>query len=229
MADQPIRHVTAEMVEKRHREIAAEVAKRQAGGRRGGGPANGESTANGAMRVFRALWNFALRPRWNAAGEPGQAAETSMVPVAAPGTAGARRRAARLLRRRLRAAERDCPRFSAAAAVYRVAPARGHGAAMVRSRLRRAGDPAAGEAHQGRSPARPADVGFRARPAGGAARRRPRRGVRLSCGQPVGALRRAKISARAGGGSDRDQSIGARLETHVCHRRRVRRISRHWR
>jgi integrase len=47
------------LVEERHREIAADIAKSAAGGRRGGGPATGAASANGAMRIFRLVWNFA--------------------------------------------------------------------------------------------------------------------------------------------------------------------------
>jgi integrase len=65
--DLPIRDITPEMVEKRHSDIAAQVKKRAAaavkrtkrGDWRGGGPTNGASTANGVMRAFRALYNFA--------------------------------------------------------------------------------------------------------------------------------------------------------------------------
>jgi integrase len=49
--DRPIKDITPEMVEARHRAIASEV---QAAGRH-----NGEATANGVMRSLRFLWNFA--------------------------------------------------------------------------------------------------------------------------------------------------------------------------
>lgn len=46
----PMRSITREMVEDKHRKIAASVAK--------GGRYNGKATANGTMRALRALWNF---------------------------------------------------------------------------------------------------------------------------------------------------------------------------
>lgn len=49
--DRPLRDIEPEMIEARHREIAAEVA--------GAGRFSGAATANGAMRAFRVLWNFA--------------------------------------------------------------------------------------------------------------------------------------------------------------------------
>lgn len=49
--DRPLAEVTREMVEKRHRAIAAEVAKQ--------GRYSGEATANGVARVLRLLWNDA--------------------------------------------------------------------------------------------------------------------------------------------------------------------------
>jgi hypothetical protein len=49
--DIPIRSISGEMVEVRHREIKSEIERRQR--------YNGEAAANGAMRVFRLLWNFA--------------------------------------------------------------------------------------------------------------------------------------------------------------------------
>jgi integrase len=57
--DLPLRSITPEMVEAKHEQIAAGVAARNNGGRRGGGPANGAHSANGVMRAFRAMWNFA--------------------------------------------------------------------------------------------------------------------------------------------------------------------------
>ena len=50
--DRPLREITPEMVEARHRAIAAEVLA----GRR----YSGEASANGAMRALRVLWNFAM-------------------------------------------------------------------------------------------------------------------------------------------------------------------------
>lgn len=50
-ADLPLRSITAEMVEERHRAIAAEVSR--------GGRYAGASTANCAMRALRILWSFA--------------------------------------------------------------------------------------------------------------------------------------------------------------------------
>jgi len=57
--DLALREITPEMVETRHGAIAGEVQKRGNGNRRGGGPTAGGATANGAMRAFRALWNYA--------------------------------------------------------------------------------------------------------------------------------------------------------------------------
>lgn len=47
----PVKDITADMVEARHRAIAAEVANEELGRK-------GEVAANMAMRVFRVLWNF---------------------------------------------------------------------------------------------------------------------------------------------------------------------------
>jgi integrase len=52
--DRPLRDVTSEMVEKRHRSIKEGVEKR----RKVGG-AKGHASANGTMRVLRLLWNYA--------------------------------------------------------------------------------------------------------------------------------------------------------------------------
>jgi integrase len=49
--DRPLREITGDMVEARHRAIAAEVGS--------AGRYDGTSTANGAMRALRVLWNFA--------------------------------------------------------------------------------------------------------------------------------------------------------------------------
>jgi integrase len=49
--DRPMRELTREMVEERHKEIAELVGK--------GGRYNGKATANGAMRALRVLWNYA--------------------------------------------------------------------------------------------------------------------------------------------------------------------------
>jgi integrase len=50
--DRPLREITREDVERRHAEIAAEVAER--------GRGSGGATANAAMRGLRVLYNFAL-------------------------------------------------------------------------------------------------------------------------------------------------------------------------
>jgi integrase len=50
--DWPLRNITADLVEKRHREIAEQI------GKDGTGYA-GQSTANGALKTLRILWNFA--------------------------------------------------------------------------------------------------------------------------------------------------------------------------
>ena len=49
--DRPMREITREMVEERHRDIAELVEK--------AGRYNGKATANGAMRALRVLWNYA--------------------------------------------------------------------------------------------------------------------------------------------------------------------------
>jgi integrase len=49
--DKPLREISADMVEERHRAIAASISK--------GGASNGEVTANVAMRIFRAIYSFA--------------------------------------------------------------------------------------------------------------------------------------------------------------------------
>jgi integrase len=49
--DLPLRSITGDMIEKRHIEIAAAVAK--------GGRTSGQVTANGAFKTFRMLYNFA--------------------------------------------------------------------------------------------------------------------------------------------------------------------------
>jgi integrase len=54
--DMPLREITREMVENRHRDIAAETAK---SGRSGGGDNTGRATADGAMRSLRAIYNHA--------------------------------------------------------------------------------------------------------------------------------------------------------------------------
>lgn len=58
--DLPLRGITGDMVEERHRAIQSEIAGRQQAGKPAGGiRVTGEATANGAFRAFRALWNFA--------------------------------------------------------------------------------------------------------------------------------------------------------------------------
>src|SRR5205085_11798378 len=59
--DRPLRDISPEMVKARHDQIAADIAARNSGGRRGGGPAIGASTANGIMRALRAIWNSAAK------------------------------------------------------------------------------------------------------------------------------------------------------------------------
>lgn len=54
--DAPIRDMTTESVLKRHAAIAVEVARRNRGRRRGGGPTTGRATADGVMRALRAIW-----------------------------------------------------------------------------------------------------------------------------------------------------------------------------
>ncbi|MGB8606964.1 tyrosine-type recombinase/integrase [Bradyrhizobium sp.] len=50
--DRPLREITGDMVEERHRAIAASIGKR--------GINTGAVTANGAMKTFRTLYNFAI-------------------------------------------------------------------------------------------------------------------------------------------------------------------------
>jgi integrase len=50
--DWPLRNITADMVEKKHREIADRIGKN-------GTKYAGKSTANGAFRTLKVLWNFA--------------------------------------------------------------------------------------------------------------------------------------------------------------------------
>jgi integrase len=50
--DKPLRDVTGDMIETKHRELAAATKKE-------GTRYHGTSTANGAMRTFRILWNYA--------------------------------------------------------------------------------------------------------------------------------------------------------------------------
>ncbi len=58
--DLPLREITPEMVEARHRGIKEEVERRAAGRQDHGGiRITGNAAANGAMRAFRILWNFA--------------------------------------------------------------------------------------------------------------------------------------------------------------------------
>jgi integrase len=49
--DRPLREITGDMVEERHRDIVAEISR--------GARYKGEITANGTMRALRVLWNFA--------------------------------------------------------------------------------------------------------------------------------------------------------------------------
>lgn len=53
----PIREITREMVERRHRAIAEEIARP---GRSGGGVNTGKATADGAMRALRAVYNHQM-------------------------------------------------------------------------------------------------------------------------------------------------------------------------
>lgn len=62
--DRPLREVTPEMVVTRHGEIAQEVE------RASGGRWSGLATANGALRAFGVLWNFAARSDPNLPGNP---------------------------------------------------------------------------------------------------------------------------------------------------------------
>jgi integrase len=61
--DLPLKSITADMVELRHTEIAAEIADRNKGSRRGGGATNGQATANIAMHLLGVIWGFAAEPR----------------------------------------------------------------------------------------------------------------------------------------------------------------------
>ena len=55
--DRPLRTLSREMVEERHRNIATETAKP---GRSGGGENTGRATADGTMAALRAIYNFAI-------------------------------------------------------------------------------------------------------------------------------------------------------------------------
>ena len=91
-ADRPLREITADMVEQRHTEVAAEVKARAGdGARRGGGPTNGAATANGVMRALRAIWYFAAERDPGAPSKPGAPAKARLVRGAAARAAGARR------------------------------------------------------------------------------------------------------------------------------------------
>jgi integrase len=55
----PVREISAEMVEARFRAITDDVAARAAGGQiRGGLAVDGRTSANNALRLFRAVWNY---------------------------------------------------------------------------------------------------------------------------------------------------------------------------
>jgi integrase len=58
----PLADITLELVKARHAEIAKEIAKRNPGSRKGGGPTNGQGSANMVMRLFGVLWKWAARP-----------------------------------------------------------------------------------------------------------------------------------------------------------------------
>jgi hypothetical protein len=57
--DLPMREITPDMVEKHHTQIAAEVVARGRGRRQGGAENTGQALANGALRILRAVWNWA--------------------------------------------------------------------------------------------------------------------------------------------------------------------------
>ena len=70
--NRPLREITPEMVEARHRAIAAEVLA--------GGRYSGEASANGAMRALRVLWNFAMEREPNLPANPVRATTAAVVP-----------------------------------------------------------------------------------------------------------------------------------------------------
>lgn len=60
--DLPLREISPQMVQERHAAIAAEIAARNAGSRRGGGEATGAGSANLTMSILGILWTFAAEP-----------------------------------------------------------------------------------------------------------------------------------------------------------------------
>ena len=154
--DKPLRSITGDMVEDRHRAIAAEIG----GGERHGGT----FTANAAMRTLRVLWNYAA----------------DLTPDLPPNPVRRLRRQwyAEPPRERIVRAD-DLPRFYASVCAlpssvmrdyillmlfYWPAPVGGGLVEVGRHRPHLADRSRPGGAHQGRAKARPADVGLRARP-----------------------------------------------------------------
>lgn len=60
--DIPLATITPQMIEQRHGAIAAEIAERNRGSRRGGGPTTGQGSANSTMYIFSLLWNWKAAP-----------------------------------------------------------------------------------------------------------------------------------------------------------------------
>ena len=192
--DRPLREITPEMVEARHRAIAAEVLA--------DGRYSGEASANGAMRTLRLLWNFAKEREPNLPENPVTRLRRQWFPVS---------RRERMVR------ADDLPAFYRAVLalpnpvhrdylllllVHWPAPDRGGDACVGRCRLRPARHSDSGDAHQGRAQARSADERYCPRPAGRAARC-GRRQVHLSVEQRERPCRRAEVSASACGGGVR--------------------------
>jgi integrase len=72
--DRPLREITGEMIEDRHRAIAAEI--------KAGGKNRGEATANGTMRAFRLLYGFAAERSPDLPANPVRRLRRAWFPVA---------------------------------------------------------------------------------------------------------------------------------------------------
>ena len=160
--DRPLREITPEMVEARHRAIAAEVLV--------DGRYSGEASANGAMRALRLLWNFAKEREPNLPENPVARLRRQWFPVS---------RRERMVR------ADDLPRFYRAVLalpnpVHRdyllvllfsgLRRDRDSDPHMGRCRLRSTRHSDSGDSHQGWAQTRPTDERYCLRLAGRAAR-----------------------------------------------------------